>query len=169
MRLSVAAGRARRRTPPTPADRIHRMRRSITLLFTLVSALGLIGMTVFAVHADGASWRDQVDSDLQTRTSDIAAGLTPDEDGVLAYPVPKDGGFDCPPVTLFTAGGGHLSPVVSPRRPCLAVRNRRDSVEQPQVQTRLLEWACPTAGHRTRWSGSLRGSGISTATRRSLP
>ena len=77
------------------------MRRRITVLFALVSALGLVGMTVFAVQADDAPWRDRVDSDLQTWTGDIAVG--------------------CPPVTLFTAGGGHVSRVVSRCRPCLAV------------------------------------------------
>jgi len=155
MRPRVAAGRTRRRTPPTPTGRIHRMRRRITLLFTLVSALGLIGMTVFAVHADGASWRDQVDSDLQTRTSDIAAGLTPDEDGVLAYPAPKDHGYDCPPVTLFTAGAGHVSRVVSPRRPCLAVPAealQEAAAEAAREEHGALSTATTPKGRRLRLS-----------------
>ncbi|WP_307853138.1 HAMP domain-containing sensor histidine kinase [Kitasatospora sp. RG8] len=113
--------RSRRRLPPTPAGRIRRLRRRITLLFALVSALGLVGMAVLAVRADDASWRAQVDADLKLRTSEFAADLRYDEEGVLDYPDPREGGYDCPPVTLFTGGQGRLTALASPHRPCLAV------------------------------------------------
>ncbi|MFJ9610755.1 sensor histidine kinase [Kitasatospora sp. NPDC101176] len=109
------------RPPPTPAGRIRRLRRRIALLFALVSALGLIGMTVIAVHADDASWRSQVDADLKLRTSEFAADLHYDEQGAVEYPDPREGAYDCPPVTVFTGSGGNLTPAASPHRPCLTV------------------------------------------------
>ncbi|GAB7184700.1 hypothetical protein ATKI12_4531 [Kitasatospora sp. Ki12] len=111
----------RGRRPPTPAGRIRRLRRRITLLFALVSAAGLVGMAVIAVHADDSSWRAQVDADLKLRTSEFSADLRYDEQGALEYPDPKEGVYDCPPVTLFTGTGGQVTPLAGPHRPCLAV------------------------------------------------
>ncbi|MFJ8627109.1 sensor histidine kinase [Kitasatospora sp. NPDC093550] len=117
------AGREPRRgrRPPTPAGRIRRLRRRIALLFALVSAVGLVGMAVIAVRADDSSWRAQVDADLKLRTGEFSADLHYDEQGALEYPDPKEGAYDCPPVTLFTGTGGRLTPLASPHRPCLAV------------------------------------------------
>ncbi|MEE1787029.1 HAMP domain-containing sensor histidine kinase [Streptomyces sp. SP17BM10] len=131
------------------------MRRRIALLFALVSALGLVGMAVFAAHADDTSWRDQVDSDLQARTSDVVTELHPDEDGVIAYPDPKDGGYDCPPVTLFTATGEHVSPVVSPHRPCLTVpaeAMRALAAEAAREANGAMGTATTPKGHQLRLS-----------------
>ncbi|TYC66635.1 sensor histidine kinase [Streptomyces sp. CB01881] len=100
---------------------MRRLRRRITLLFALVSALGLVGMAVLAVRADDASWRAQVDADLKLRTSEFAADLRYDEEGVLDYPDPREGGYDCPPVTLFTGAADRLTALASPHRPCLTV------------------------------------------------
>ncbi|MEU4114878.1 HAMP domain-containing sensor histidine kinase [Kitasatospora sp. NPDC028055] len=111
----------RRRTPPTPKGRIRRLRRRIALLFGLVSALGLVGMAIIAVQGDDRSWRAQVDTELRLRTSEIVANLHYDEDGDLTYPDPKEGDYDCPPVTLFKESGGQVSPIAAPHRPCLVV------------------------------------------------
>ncbi|MEU6969966.1 HAMP domain-containing sensor histidine kinase [Kitasatospora aureofaciens] len=113
--------RSRRRTPPTPKGRIRRLRRRIALLFGLVSALGLVGMAIIAVQGDDTSWRSQVDTDLRLRTAEVIAGLKYDEDGDLEFPDPKEGAYDCPPVTLFAGSGSRLPPVATPHRPCLAV------------------------------------------------
>ncbi|MFD8087251.1 sensor histidine kinase [Kitasatospora sp. NPDC059722] len=107
--------------PPTPAGRIRRLRRRIALLFALVSALALVGMAVVAVHADDDAWRSQVDSDLKLRTSEFAADLHYDEQGALEYPDPKEGGYDCPPVTLFTGTAEQMTVAARPHRACLTV------------------------------------------------
>lgn len=109
------------RTPPTPAGRIHRLRRRVAILFTLTSALAVIGMAVVAVHANDSSWRSQVDSELKLQTSGFAATVSYDDDGKLQYPDPGDGDYDCPPITLFRSVAGQVSPVATARRPCLQV------------------------------------------------
>ncbi|MEU6974131.1 HAMP domain-containing sensor histidine kinase [Kitasatospora aureofaciens] len=113
--------RSRRGTPPTPKGRIRRLRRRIAMLFGLVSALGLVGMAIVAVQGDDTSWRTQVDTELRLRTGEFAANVHYDEDGDLEYPDPKEGDYDCPPVTLFKGSGDQVSPVAAPHRPCLTV------------------------------------------------
>lgn len=124
MRLPTPAAwirRRSRRVQLTPADRIRRLRRRITLLFALVSAAGLIGVTILAVRADDVSWRDRVDADLELVTGQLADELAYDEDGDLEFPNPEEGAYDCPPVLLFTRADERLAAVAGPHRPCLEV------------------------------------------------
>ncbi|WP_369182417.1 sensor histidine kinase [Streptomyces sp. Y1] len=156
MRRPLARLRRPRRTaPPTPAGRIRRLRRRIALLFALVSALGLVGMTVIAVHADDASWRSQVDADLKLRTSEFTADLHYDEQGALEYPDPREGGYDCPPVTLFTGNGEQVAPLAAPHRPCLVVPTAAlQAIADEALREGDLSRATVTApnGHRLRLS-----------------
>ncbi|WP_051836457.1 sensor histidine kinase [Streptomyces sp. NRRL WC-3742] len=115
------AGWLRRPGPPTPAGRIRRLRRRIAVLFALVSGLGLVGMATIAVHGDNASWHFQVEADLRLRSSEFATDLRYDEDGDLLLPDPVEGGYDCPPVTVFTRSGDHLDASAVPYRPCQVV------------------------------------------------
>ncbi|MFJ9847728.1 sensor histidine kinase, partial [Kitasatospora sp. NPDC101155] len=107
--------------PPTPAGRLARLRRRTALLFALVSAIGLIGMTVLAVQADDASWRSQTDTDLALWGNEAVLGLGNDDQGALQYPDPKEGAYDCPPMTLLTGGWDQLTITAAPHRPCLTV------------------------------------------------
>ncbi|MER7757706.1 HAMP domain-containing sensor histidine kinase [Kitasatospora sp. NPDC097643] len=107
--------------PPTPAGRIRRLRLRITLLFTLTSAAALIGMAVLTVRADDAAWRGKVDTELTARARETAAGLGTGENGELEYPDPKEGGYDCPAVTLLTGPPDRLTITARPHRPCVAV------------------------------------------------
>ncbi|MET8626804.1 ATP-binding protein [Kitasatospora sp. NPDC004669] len=95
--------------PPTPAGRIGRLRRRIAVLFALVSAVGLVGMTVLAVQADDESWRSRADAELALMGNEALLGLGNDDQGALQYPDPKEGAYDCPPVTLLTGGADQLS------------------------------------------------------------
>ena len=113
--------RRRGRTPPTPAGRIRRLRRRVAILFTLISALAVIGMGVVALHANDDSWHSQVDSELKLQTGEFAAEVSYDDDGNLQYPDPGDGDYDCPPITLFRSTANSLSPVATAKRPCAAV------------------------------------------------
>ncbi|UQX03029.1 HAMP domain-containing sensor histidine kinase [Streptomyces sp. RerS4] len=105
--------------PPTPAGRIRRLRRRIALLFTLTSAVALIGMAALAVHADDTSWRGQVDADLTARVREAVAELRTGDDGALLYPDPKEGGYDCPAVTLLTGPPDRLTVAARAHRPCV--------------------------------------------------
>ncbi|MGA5821678.1 sensor histidine kinase [Kitasatospora sp. NPDC094028] len=147
--------RPRRTAPPTPAARIRRLRRRIALLFALVSGLGLVGMTVIAVRADDTSWRSQVDADLKLRTSEFVADLHYDEQGALEYPDPREGGYDCPPVTLFSGNGEQVTPLAAPHRPCLVVPTAAmQAVADEALREGDLSRATVTApnGHRLRLS-----------------
>ncbi|NEE26522.1 sensor histidine kinase, partial [Streptomyces sp. SID7982] len=53
--------RSRRSRPLTPTARVRRLRRRITLLFALTSAVGLVAMAAWAVRGDDVRWRDQLD------------------------------------------------------------------------------------------------------------
>ncbi|MFG2847821.1 hypothetical protein ACGF12_32315 [Kitasatospora sp. NPDC048296] len=108
-------------SPPTPAGRIRRLRRHITLLFTLTSAAALLGMAALAVHADDISWRGQVDADLKVRVREGLAELSTGDTGELLYPDPNEGGYDCPAVTLFTGSPTQLTVAAQAHRPCLTV------------------------------------------------
>ncbi|MFF7994305.1 sensor histidine kinase [Kitasatospora xanthocidica] len=153
--------RSRRRTPPTPKGRIRRLRRRIAVLFGLVSALGLVGMAIIAVQGDNTSWRAQVDTDLRLRSSEIVANLHYDEDGDLEYPDPKEGDYDCPPVTLFQ--GTQLTPVAAPHRPCLAVPAealRAVAAEAEREQDVALSTTTTPTGHHLRlYAQPFAGSG----------
>ncbi|WP_031066214.1 sensor histidine kinase [Streptomyces sp. NRRL WC-3742] len=159
--------RSRRGAPPTPKGRIRRLRRRIALLFGLVSALGLVGMAIIAVQGDNSSWRAQVDTDLRLRTARVIADLTYDEEGDLDYPDPKEGAYDCPPVTLFEGSGSRLSPVATPHRPCLAVPAAALQVVAAEAG-RDREIATSTAttpdGHRLRlYAQPFAGSGANAS------
>ncbi|MFE0459617.1 sensor histidine kinase [Kitasatospora sp. NPDC058965] len=156
----------RRRVPPTPAGRILRLRRRIALLFAAVSAVGLVGMAVIAVRADDSSWRSQVDADLKLRTSDFSASLGVDDDNNLTYPEPKDGSYDCPPVTLFVRTADRVSPVARPERPCLAVpAEALQAAAARAARADDLTWDTAVAanGHQVRLSAQPFGESGSTA------
>ncbi|MFJ2865563.1 sensor histidine kinase [Kitasatospora sp. NPDC087314] len=145
--------RPRRRTPPTPKGRIRRLRRRIAMLFGLVSALGLVGMAIIAVQGDNTSWRAQVETELRLRTSEFAANLHYDEDGDLEYPDPKEGEYDCPPVTLFAGSGDQVSPVAAPHRPCLVVPAtalRAVAAEAGREKDAAVSTTTTANGHRLR-------------------
>ncbi|MCX4985045.1 sensor histidine kinase KdpD [Streptomyces sp. NBC_00572] len=93
----------------TPTARVLRLRRRISLLFALTSAVGLIAMAALAVRSDSARWREQLDHSMDVDTSWALGLLETDENGLLATDVLADTmNTDCPPLTvlLVTAEGG---------------------------------------------------------------
>ncbi|MQS15818.1 HAMP domain-containing histidine kinase [Streptomyces kaniharaensis] len=112
-------------------------------------------MTVIAVRADDSSWRAQVDVDLKLRTGEFVADLRYDDAGALEYPDPKEGGYDCPPVTLFTGTADRLTALAGPHRPCLAVpapAAQELAAEAGREQDVALTTARADNGHQLRLS-----------------
>ena len=92
--------------PPTPTARVLRLRRRISLLFALTSAVGLIAMAVLAVRSDSARWREQLDHSMDVDTSWALGLLETDENGRLATDVLADNvNTGCPPLTVLLVTG----------------------------------------------------------------
>ncbi|MFB8381328.1 sensor histidine kinase [Streptomyces rubiginosohelvolus] len=125
--------RSRRSRPLTPTARVRRLRRRITLLFALTSAVGLIAMAAWAVRGDDVRWRDQLDRTMSADTNWALGLLETDEDGRLDAGVLLDtAGTACPPLHLLSVppdaarDARRIAPaglVVehAPRGPCLTV------------------------------------------------
>ncbi|MFD4595905.1 sensor histidine kinase [Streptomyces rubiginosohelvolus] len=125
--------RSRRSRPLTPTARVRRLRRRITLLFALTSAVGLVAMAAWAVRGDDVRWRDQLDRTMSADTNWALGLLETDEDGRLDAGVLLDtAGTACPPLHLLSVppdaarDARRIAPadlVVehAPRRPCLTV------------------------------------------------
>ncbi|MFG2503430.1 sensor histidine kinase [Streptomyces sp. NPDC048441] len=114
-----------RSAPLTPTARVRRLRRRITALFALTSAVGLIGMAVFAVQSDDRRWRQQLDQSMSQDTSWAIGLLVTDEDGRLdARELTETMGTGCPPLTVLSVPqdrNADLHVDHAPRRPCLTV------------------------------------------------
>ncbi|MFB7591592.1 sensor histidine kinase [Streptomyces sp. NPDC056169] len=125
----------RRTRTLTPTARVLRLRRRISLLFALTSAVGLIAMAVLAVRSDSARWREQLDHAMDADSSWALGLLETDENGRLATDVLADTvNTGCPPLTVLLVtdderGGrpgdasdpGGLTVQHAPAAPCLAV------------------------------------------------
>lgn len=99
--------RSARPTPPlTPTARVLRLRRRISLLFALTSAVGLIAMAALAVRSDSARWREQLDHSMDADASWALGLLETDENGRLATDVLADTvNTGCPPLTVLLVTG----------------------------------------------------------------
>ncbi|MFB7969061.1 sensor histidine kinase [Streptomyces rubiginosohelvolus] len=125
--------RSRRSRPLTPTARVRRLRRRITLLFALTSAVGLVAMAAWAVRGDDVRWRDQLDRTMSADTNWALGLLETDEDGRLDAGVLLDtAGTACPPLHLLSVppdaardarrtAPADLVVEHAPRRPCLIV------------------------------------------------
>ncbi|WP_282692815.1 HAMP domain-containing sensor histidine kinase [Streptomyces sp. CC208A] len=116
----------RTRRPLTPTERVLRLRRRISLLFALTSAVGLIAMGVLAVRSDSGRWREQLDHAMDADTSWALGLLETDEDGRLDTAVLADTmNIDCPPLTVLLADEAEaeagLTVQHAPAKPCLTV------------------------------------------------
>ncbi|MFE1475115.1 sensor histidine kinase [Streptomyces cyaneofuscatus] len=117
----------------TPTARVRRLRRRITVLFALTSAVGLVTMAVLAVRSDGVRWREQLDQGMSADTNWALGLLETDDDGRLDTEVLLDNaGTACPPLFLLsvpaapgepsdTPAPGELVVEHAPRRPCLTM------------------------------------------------
>ncbi|WP_432024430.1 sensor histidine kinase [Streptomyces parvus] len=124
---------SRRSRPLTPTARVRRLRRRITLLFALTSAVGLIAMAAWAVRGDDVRWRDQLDRTMSADTNWALGLLETDADGRLDAGVLLDtAGTACPPLHLLSvppdaAGDARRTAPAdlvvehAPRDPCLTV------------------------------------------------
>ncbi|MFI8961715.1 sensor histidine kinase [Streptomyces sp. NPDC053493] len=115
----------RSRRPLTPTARVLRLRRRITLLFALTSALGLITMAVLAVRSDSARWREQLDHAMDADTSWALGLLETGPDGRLDTDVLADNvDTACPPLSVLLvddAAPDGLTVRHTAARPCLSV------------------------------------------------
>ncbi|MGW8763697.1 sensor histidine kinase [Streptomyces sp. NPDC055815] len=111
--------------PLTPTARVLRLRRRISLLFALTSAVGLIAMAVLAVRSDSGRWREQLDHTMDADTSWALGLLETDEGGRLVLDVLADSvDTACPPLTVLLvdpAAPDRLTVEHAPPKPCLAV------------------------------------------------
>ncbi|MFE5296359.1 sensor histidine kinase [Streptomyces sp. NPDC056632] len=102
-----------------------RLRRRISLLFALTSAVGLIAMAVLAVRSDSGRWREQLDHTMDADSSWALGLLETDADGRLDTAVLADTmDVDCPPLTVLLVNGaapGDLAVQHAPAKPCLVV------------------------------------------------
>ncbi|MFJ9824364.1 sensor histidine kinase [Streptomyces sp. NPDC101160] len=117
--------RLRRTRPLTPTERVLRLRRRISLLFALTSAVGLVAMAVFAVRSDSGRWREQLDHSMDADTSWALGLLETDEEGRLDTGVLADNvNTACPPLTVLLvsdADPDRLTVQHAPAKPCLTV------------------------------------------------
>lgn len=109
----------------TPAEaRARRLRRRLTALFTLTSAVGLIALAVFAIHTNDNSWRNQLDDALNLQTSRAIPLLGTDEKGNLDVQALKDGiETECPLLTVVATTANKPAIVYQPRQACVWPRN----------------------------------------------
>ncbi|MFF3315029.1 sensor histidine kinase [Streptomyces sp. NPDC003035] len=112
--------------PLTPSGRVRRLRRRITALFALTSAVGLVTMAVLAVRSDDTRWREQLDRSMNLGTTQAISLLTYDaEDRLDTRDLVETVDAGCPPLTVFSVPrDGSSGPVVdfAPERPCLTAR-----------------------------------------------
>ncbi|MFD7326415.1 sensor histidine kinase [Streptomyces sp. NPDC059875] len=109
----------------TPAGRVRRLRRRITALFALTSAVGLVTMAVLAVRSDDARWREQLDQSMNLDTTQAISLLTYDaDDRIDTRDLVETVDAGCPPLTVLSVPRDGSGPVVdfAPDRPCLAAR-----------------------------------------------
>ncbi|MFE5716084.1 sensor histidine kinase [Streptomyces sp. NPDC056501] len=116
----------RRTRTLTPTARVLRLRRRISLLFALTSAVGLIAMAVFAVRSDSARWREQLDHAMDADSSWALGLLETDENGRLATDVLAGTvNTGCPPLTVLLVTGDDgrngLTVQHAAAAPCLTV------------------------------------------------
>ncbi|KOG36591.1 MULTISPECIES: sensor histidine kinase [Streptomyces] len=116
--------RARRRTGTAPAQaQARRLRRRLTGLFALTSAVGLISLAGFAVRNDAVSRRHQTDADLKLQITQALSGLGADEDGRLDTRALNDYvETSCPALTVLSVTNSGLKPAFTPRHPCAHAR-----------------------------------------------
>ncbi|MET8630014.1 HAMP domain-containing sensor histidine kinase [Kitasatospora sp. NPDC004669] len=144
-----------RRAARTPAEiRARRLRRRLTALFTLTSAVGLIGLATFAVHHDGVSRSQQTDSELKLQITQAISGLASDDNGALeAHAVGDYVEAGCPTLYVFSDTDGKLTPAYTPPKPCAHARPadiQAIAAASVQQDTRVMTDARGTDGHPLR-------------------
>ncbi|MFJ3904910.1 sensor histidine kinase [Streptomyces sp. NPDC090025] len=111
--------------PPTPTARVLRLRRRISVLFALTSAIGLVAMAVLAVRSDDARWREQLDHSMDADLSWALGLLETDADGRLDTSVLADNiDTACPPLHVLLVedtGPTDLSVRHAAAHPCVTV------------------------------------------------
>ncbi|GAA1983595.1 sensor histidine kinase [Kitasatospora viridis] len=107
----------------TAAARIRRLRRRLTALFALTSAVGLVALSALAVKVDGDSHHHQLDDSLKIQTSAAIPQLGADDNGALDVSAMLEAvDADCPPLTVFAVHGTALQLAYTAKQPCAKVR-----------------------------------------------
>lgn len=107
----------------TAEARLRRLRRRLTVLFTLTSSIGLIALSAFAIHIDDASWRRQLDDALNYQTTQAILLLGFDDTGRLDVRDMLDGlETECPALSVVPVTAGKPTIAHTPRKPCVQAR-----------------------------------------------
>ncbi|SEL87434.1 sensor histidine kinase [Streptacidiphilus jiangxiensis] len=102
--------------------RVRRLRRRLTALYALTSAVGLVGLATFAVHSDAVSRHKELDSSLNIATSQAMSGISYTADGkvdastMLGYLSP-----DCPSLFVYLDLNHKVTRGYAPPYPCAHV------------------------------------------------
>ncbi|MFD9691380.1 sensor histidine kinase [Kitasatospora sp. NPDC059088] len=104
----------------TAEARIRRLRLRLTALFTLTSAVGLVGLTAFAVHSDTTARSRQLDTELRMLGSTAVTQLGYDEqDQLFVHDLLDTTDTNCPQLTVLERTSGRYTVAHAPRTPCI--------------------------------------------------
>ncbi len=145
----------------TPAaQRLRRLRRTLTLLFAATTAGCLLVLATLAAHTDGHSRAKDLDNDVRSRAGGLARTLWWENDQINIEPLGDDElahGAETLSAVQAAPGGG--PPVVrwsrpgADRQPAPAVLARLWAQVQGDQQNVLLSGP-NAAGRETRWAAS---------------
>ncbi|MFE6050022.1 sensor histidine kinase [Kitasatospora sp. NPDC056446] len=104
----------------TATARIRRLRRRLTALFALTSAVGLVALAAFAIRTDDDSWRSQVDDTLNLQVTQAIPYVGFDDNGRFDTQSLLDAvETSCPPVTVVTGTADRPTIAYTPHQPCV--------------------------------------------------
>ncbi|MEU9121565.1 HAMP domain-containing sensor histidine kinase [Streptomyces sp. NPDC048506] len=104
----------------TAAARIHRLRRRLTALFTLTSAIGLTALAAFAIDNDAIARQRELDASLAMQVKGAVLLLDTDDKGRISVERLENAmGTDCPALTVLSGTPSRITVVHAPRRSCL--------------------------------------------------
>ncbi|AZS76277.1 two-component sensor histidine kinase [Streptomyces lydicus] len=99
---------------------MRRLRRRLTALFTLTSAIGLIALAALAIDNDATARQRELDASLISRVEGAVLLLNTDEKGRIdVQRLVNSMGTDCPALTVLAGAPDRLTVVHAPRRSCL--------------------------------------------------
>jgi two-component system, OmpR family, sensor kinase len=99
------------------ADRLRRLRWVLTLMFTVMNAVGLLVFAWLAIEADRDSGERQMDLELSRVTSTVSRLVGRDGDAIITALVGQDEiNQECPQFAVLPGGSGEFGPLFSERQ-----------------------------------------------------
>ncbi|MEU5566807.1 sensor histidine kinase [Micromonospora musae] len=134
------------------AGRLRRLRRWLTVLFTVLNTLGLVGLAWLAIHADSVQREQRLDGELLRVTAAVQRLLQYGGALVTAYVSEDELDTQCPQFAILPGGTEQFSPHFS-RRSCVPMdpaRLRGLAVRAVETGDRLSGYARATDGRLVR-------------------